>query len=89
VESLDRPERDREGCGPPINKWAEDRLSNSRYSALGRVACSYRDGVLMLRGFLPSHYLKQVAQELVCQIEGVDAVVNRIEVKAAMGRERS
>ena len=42
----------------------------------------------MLRGFLPSHYLKQVAQELVCQIEGVDAVVNQIEVKAAIDRNR-
>jgi len=41
---------------------------------------------LILRGSLPTHYLKQVAQELVSHIEGVDAVVNQIKVAAGESR---
>jgi osmotically-inducible protein OsmY len=88
MESSAHAGRDQADAGPKISKLAKDRLSTSRYSALGRIACSYRDGVLMLRGCVPSHYLKQLAQELVCQIEGVHSVVNQIEVKAAMDRDQ-
>ena len=83
MKQSDCPEPDGEGIGPRVSEWAEDRLSESRYSALSRITCSYCDGVLMLQGHLPSHYLRQVAQELVCRIDGVDAVVNQIRVEAA------
>jgi hypothetical protein len=55
-------------------------LRSSPYSALRGVGCTCRDGTLELRGLLPSHYLKQVAQTLVTGLDGVTAVVNRIEV---------
>src|SRR5262245_17223343 len=39
---------------------AERGLRSSRYSALQHVSCDCRGGVLVLRGCLPSYYLKQV-----------------------------
>ena len=38
------------------------------------------DGVLTLRGCLPTYYLKQVAQTSVAGLEGVERIVNLIQV---------
>jgi len=40
---------------------AEARLRAHPYLALQRVSCECRDGVLVLRGRLPTYYLKQIA----------------------------
>ncbi len=48
------------------------------HSATSR--CPTSDGVVCLMGFLPSYYLKQVAQEIASGVEGVRHVVNRIKV---------
>jgi phosphocarrier protein len=62
-------------------------LRKSPYFALRDVCCAYHDGVLTLRGFLPSYYLKQLAQSMVGDVEGVLRVVNEIEVATALHRE--
>jgi hypothetical protein len=49
---------------------AEMGLQRSPYSALHDVSCDCQDGVLVLRGCLPSYYLKQVAQEIVAHSGG-------------------
>jgi hypothetical protein len=60
---------------------AERGLHSSRYSALKHVSCDYQGGVLVLRGCLPSYYLKQIAQEVVAhQFDKVERLENRIEV---------
>jgi osmotically-inducible protein OsmY len=59
---------------------AERALRSSPYLALRNVACDSRDGALVLRGCLPTYYLKQVAQAVVARVEGVRQVVNEIEV---------
>jgi osmotically-inducible protein OsmY len=59
---------------------AERALCSSPYLALRNVTCDDRDGVLTLRGSLPSYYLKQVAQAIASRVEGVRQVVNEIEV---------
>jgi osmotically-inducible protein OsmY len=69
-----------------IEESAQGRLLGSSYFALRNVGCVYRDGVLTLRGSLPTYYLKQMAQSLVAETEGVTAVVNQIEVKTAVHR---
>ena len=63
-----------------IQALAEWGLRRSRYPALRAVSCDYQDGVLVLRGCLPSYYLKQVAQEVVARLDGVQAVDNQIQV---------
>jgi hypothetical protein len=59
---------------------AQRRLEATGYSVLRRVRCDFRAGLLRLGGCLPSHYLKQVAQTAVADVEGVMTVVNEIEV---------
>jgi osmotically-inducible protein OsmY len=63
-----------------IDRLAERRLRGSSFLALRNVSCEYHEGVMTLRGRLPTYYLKQIAQELVAEVEGVEKVFNRIEV---------
>ena len=65
---------------PGLRELAEGRLRRNPYLALRNVSCDCRGGVLVLRGRLPSYYLKQVAQEAVAHLEGVQGVENQIEV---------
>ncbi len=58
------------------------RLRKSGYPALRRVSCESHEGVLVLRGHVPSYYLKQVAQELVRGVEGAEMILNKVEVCA-------
>lgn len=62
---------------------AESRLARSGYPALKAVDCECRNGVLVLNGRVPSYYLKQVAQETVRSLSGLEEIVNCIEVAAA------
>jgi osmotically-inducible protein OsmY len=59
---------------------AERALRSGPYPALKNLCCDCRGGVLVLRGCLPTYYLKQVAQEVVAHLEGVQGVENQIEV---------
>lgn len=63
-----------------------NRLSESAYYLLRALTCEYHEGVLCLRGSVPSFYLKQMAQAIACQVEGVEECVNRIEVGTAAPR---
>ena len=63
-----------------IVEIAEARLSASSHRALRNVFCKYDDGVLVLRGRLNSFFHTLLAQEAVAGIEGVQRVVNKIEV---------
>jgi osmotically-inducible protein OsmY len=69
-----------------VAERAESRLRAHSYLALQNVSCEYREGVLTLRGHLPTYYLKQVAQAAVGQLEGVQRVVNEIEVTPPVRR---
>jgi osmotically-inducible protein OsmY len=73
-----------------LHRTAEERLRRSSYLALQDVSCIAREDVVYLHGYLPSHYLKQVAQEIAARVEGVRCVINRIKVLAPdrSGRER-
>jgi osmotically-inducible protein OsmY len=66
----------------------ERRWQSSGYTALTRIHSDFEgeSGVLRLRGSLPSHYLKQVAQELVIDLEGVRLVDNQINVIRSVPR---
>jgi osmotically-inducible protein OsmY len=49
--------------------------------ALAHVWCEYRAGVLVLRGHVPTYFLKQLAQETVRRVDGVEVIENDIEVE--------
>jgi hypothetical protein len=66
-----------------IGRTADERFRQSGYLALRNIRCVAEGGAVHLHGRLPSHYLKQVAQEIAFGLEGVSRVVNRIEVLRA------
>jgi osmotically-inducible protein OsmY len=68
-----------------VVEGAERCLRSNAYLALKNVRCEYREGVLTLRGCLPTYYLKQMAQTAVGQVEGVQQIVNEIEVVTLHG----
>jgi hypothetical protein len=63
-----------------LQELAEGCLRGTPYPALKAVSCDWRDGALVLRGCLPSYYLKRVAQEAVARLEGVERIDNQIQV---------
>lgn len=63
-----------------IASIAKARLSASSHRAVRKVLCQYHEGVLVLQGRLTSFFHAQLAQEAVAKIEGVERVVNQIEV---------
>jgi osmotically-inducible protein OsmY len=64
-----------------IIQAARDRLRSNPYRNIRQVSCECNDqGVLFLRGRLPTFYHKQLAQEAVASLPGVTQVVNKTEV---------
>jgi hypothetical protein len=57
---------------------AHRRLHNHAYPALKNIHCVFQEGTLILRGSLPTYYLKQLAQTAVTQIDGVNCIRNEI-----------
>ena len=62
---------------------ARDCLQRSSYYPIRSVSCERRQGVLFLRGPLPTFYLQQLAQEAVAKVEGILRVVNDTVVDAS------
>ena len=59
-----------------VRSLAERRLRDNAYAALRNVSCEYAEGVLTLRGRLPTYFLRQMAQAAVAGLDGVRAVVD-------------
>ena len=58
------------------------RLHRSSHPVLTRVSCEFNDGVLTLRGKVPTFYLKQMAQEFALHTPGIRHVENSLHVSA-------
>jgi hypothetical protein len=70
---------------PAPAELAERCLRSNPYLALKNVSCDCLDGVLVLRGCLPTYYLKQIAQEIVAhQVRGLGRLDNQIQVVRAV-----
>jgi len=69
-----------------IKELAERRLRSNPDLTLKCISCDYLDGVLFLRGCLPTCYLKLLAQEVVSGLEGVERIDNQLEVLTQSGR---
>lgn len=61
-------------------RMAQNCLRASGYRALAKISCEYHEGVLILRGNVPTFYMKQVAQTQVKEMAGVQQVDNRLSV---------
>lgn len=69
------------GYPTPVER-AEQRLRSNPYLALKNITCEERPGVLILRGQLPTYYLKQMASAAVADLDGTEEIINQIEVVA-------
>jgi osmotically-inducible protein OsmY len=63
---------------------AMDVLQQRLDSAARQITCEYEGGVLLLQCRLSSFYEKQLAQETLRTLEGVDQIVNKIEVDSTI-----
>ena len=63
-----------------VSRAAESRLRDSSHLFLRHVRCGYDQGRLQLDGIVPSFYLKQLAQSLVQDVQGVERIDNRLTV---------
>ncbi len=63
-----------------VTEAARKRLHSSPYMPVRSVSCEFDQGVLHLRGCLSSFYQKQLAQEAVAGLSGVEKVVNEVVV---------
>lgn len=63
-----------------IEATAKAQLLASPYVAIRKIFCMYDEGMLILRGRLPTFFHKQIAQAVVMRIDGVGQIVNQIEV---------
>ena len=72
------------GLGPDddgIRTAALELFHSSGYTVLRRLRCEVTDAVVIVHCILPSYYLKQVAQEIVLRLEGIQSVMNLVEVR--------
>jgi osmotically-inducible protein OsmY len=75
-------------AGGKIAAAAEALLRQSSYLELRSVSCEFHQGMLTLRGRVPSYYLKQLAQALLRQVEGVCHLNNQLDVVAPPPQQR-
>ena len=81
----------------PIQRWESNRREVERlaYAILDahshfhrradRFEFLFREDVLVVRGSVPSFYLKQVLQSALHDLDGVDRVDNQVEVVSSDG----
>ncbi len=65
---------------PAVLERVQRALAESSYRHLRRIHCAFDDGVLTLRGSMPTFYMKQTVQALVAKVDGVKQIVNLVEV---------
>lgn len=66
--------------GRLIEEEADKRIQGSLYPELRRVLCNYRHGILTLYGVVSSFHVRQIAQELVQGLEGIEVIDNQLVV---------
>lgn len=67
-----------------VTESAKERLRSSPYLPVRSLACEFDRGVLRLRGRLSSFYQKQLAQEAVAGLLGVEEVINEVVVASVL-----
>ncbi len=65
-----------------VTEIVERRLCDSMYVSLRTVSCQFKDGLLTLRGIVPTFYLKQVVLSLLedLECEGLKRINDEIDV---------
>lgn len=67
-------------CSCKIRNIAIQCWESSGYTELKKLDCDFESGVVYLRGIVSSFYYKQLAQETIRHIEGINRIINEIVV---------
>ncbi len=76
------PEADHSHHVRQLQAEIRSRLQRSGHRGLDDVSCDFSRGVLTLRGRVETYYLKQLAQAVLCGLDGVEELTNDIHVDA-------
>jgi osmotically-inducible protein OsmY len=89
-QCLPAPVIEDQRCGSPIIEGAMELraamklvTNPSLRQFSSAVQFCFRDGCMVMAGVLPTYFLKQLAQEAVRSLEGIEAIDNRIYVESA------
>jgi hypothetical protein len=56
-------------------------LHASGYTPLGKLRCKVKESVVIVSGVVSSYHLKQMAQTIIQRLEGVQSVMNLVDVR--------
>jgi hypothetical protein len=79
---------------PAVTEWSGDQdletaaqklLAASGYAALRKLQCEVTETRVIVRGSLPSYYLKQKAQSILRRLDRNRAVLNLVDVRDGLG----
>ena len=59
---------------------AQERIRQCPYTILRRVRCAIQNDVLVLTGVVPTYYGKQIAQELLRDLDSIAGIDNQLVV---------
>jgi osmotically-inducible protein OsmY len=65
---------------PVLHMLVDEALSQSPYFARRGVQVETQEGEVVLRGTVRSYYHKQMAQEILRRVDGVQRIENQLEV---------
>jgi len=87
TQALENSTSDLKRCARHVEQLAQQVLARHSHfqNRAGDFEYEYRQGVLIVRGRLPTFYLKQVLQTVLKDIEGVVCIDNQVDVVSSEG----
>jgi len=86
VDNVDTGTKFSDAATEQIEAEVRRRLCSAGYAPLRTIDCEYRDGMLVLRGRVPTYFYKQLAQSALLTHPLVKTLVNLIEVVGSSAR---
>ena len=81
-----KPLSQEEGTVRGVHETVRRRIDGCSFPfVFSKITWRVEDGRLTLHGCVPSFYLKQVLQEMMRDIDGVERVANHVDVVSATG----
>jgi Predicted periplasmic or secreted lipoprotein len=63
-----------------LNGHVTNALQKNSHLNISSLSCETTQGRVVLRGFVPSYFEKQMAQESLRSVEGISEILNELEV---------
>lgn len=87
-KGMGEEKRSEDGAVPVVLEAATARLRAAAYCGLRQVELEWHDGILTLRGPVPSYTVKQLAQARLQGLVGVEAIENRLDAMTPVSKHQ-